>query len=91
MNPNEEPIDISVRAFPVHYEMMISNENDKIVMEYSRINEFSNNLNKTNIASKTNEKLNRYVNIFPYDSNRVVLDTDEYENDYINASYIDVS
>ena len=61
------------------------------MIEYARINDYANNLNKPSIASKSNERLNRYLNIFPYDSNRVVIDTDEYENDYINASYIDVS
>lgn len=70
---------------------MIKNENEKIKEEYKAIQFFSDNLEKTNIASKANEKLNRYVNISPYDYNRVVLNDDEFENDYINASYINVS
>ena len=90
-NPNEEPMDVSLRNFPIHYEMMIANNFEKIENEYARINDFSSNLKKSNVASRSNEKLNRYLNIFPYDSTRVVLDTDEYDSDYINASKIDVS
>lgn len=70
---------------------MIKNDSEKIKEEYKAIQYFSDNLNKTFIASKANEKLNRYLNIYPYDSSRVVLNDDEYENDYINASYIHVS
>lgn len=61
--------------------------------EYKKLQLFSDSLDKTSIASVANEKLNRYSNISPFDYNRVVLnDDDEYEeNDYINASYINVS
>ncbi|KAG5674932.1 hypothetical protein PVAND_004876 [Polypedilum vanderplanki] len=80
--------DIAVQNFPAYYREMITNESEKIKDEYKAIQFFSENLDKTCIASKANEKLNRYANISPYDSNRVVLNEDEFENDYINASYV---
>lgn len=69
---------------------MIDNNKERMKEEYKAITNFSESLEKTCIASKTNEKLNRYSNISPFDYNRVVLNNDEFENDYINASYIDV-
>lgn len=69
---------------------MIENRTEKIKEEYNAIQSFSDNLDKTCIASIANEKLNRYTNISPFDFNRVVLNDDEFENDYINASYINV-
>lgn len=70
---------------------MTENENEKIAEEFKTINVIADGIAKTSIASKSNEKLNRYSNISPFDLNRVVLNEDEFENDYINASYIDVS
>lgn len=70
---------------------MTENENVKIAEEFKTINVIADGIAKTSIASKSNEKLNRYSNISPFDLNRVVLNEDEFENDYINASYIDVS
>lgn len=69
---------------------MIENNKERIREEYKTIQTFSEDLDKTCIASKANEKLNRYSNISPFDNNRVVLNDDEFENDYINASYINV-
>lgn len=69
---------------------MTLNDCEKIKEEYRAIQFFSESLDKPCIASKTNEKLNRYANISPFDGNRVVLNEDEFENDYINASYINV-
>lgn len=62
----------------------------KTFQPYKAIQSFSDSLEKTCIASKANEKLNRYSNISPFDYNRVVLNDDEFENDYINASYVNV-
>lgn len=70
---------------------MTQNDNEKIKEEFKAINFYSETLDKPFIASKANENLNRYINIYPFDYNRVVLNHDEYENDYINASYVDVS
>lgn len=69
---------------------MIENSKEKIKEEYKSIQSFSESLEKTCIASKANEKLNRYTNISPFDYNRVVLNDDEFENEYINASYVNV-
>jgi Protein-tyrosine phosphatase len=45
---------------------------------------------KSTFVAKTNPTLNRYPGILTFNSNRVVLDQDEGETDYINASYIRV-
>ena len=42
----------------------------------------------TIIANKNVSSLERYVNIVPYDHNRVVLDTPVEGCDYVNASWI---
>lgn len=70
---------------------MSKSDNEKMKEEHNAIRYFSKTLDRTFIASRANEKLNRYINIYPYDSTRVVLNDDEFENDYINASYINVS
>lgn len=88
MNDNK---DISINDFANFYHKMIANDKEKIREEYTAIQAFSDGLDKTCIASIANEKLNRYSNISPFDYNRVVLNDDELENDYINASYINVS
>ncbi|KAL7045157.1 hypothetical protein ACKWTF_002163 [Chironomus riparius] len=80
--------DISVQNFLAYHIVMSKSDNEKIKEEYKAIQYFSENLDRTFIASRANEKLNRYSNICPYDSTRVVLNDDEFENDYINASYI---
>lgn len=82
--------DVPVQNFEMYYNEMITNENEKIKEEYKAIQFFSEGLDKTIIASKANEKCNRYANISPFDNNRVVLNDDELENDYINASFVNV-
>lgn len=83
--------DIPVNEFGNFHREMIENSKEKIKEEYEMIQTFADSLEKTCIASKANEKLNRYTNISPFDYNRVVLfNDDELENDYINASYINV-
>lgn len=82
---------MSIKEFPIFYQSMMENDHERIKEEYKAIQSFSDNLEKTCIASIANEKLNRYSNISPFDYNRVVLNDDECENDYINASYINVS
>lgn len=90
INSLSENKDISIDEFENFYLSMLENSNEKIKEEYSAIQSFSDNLEKSSIASIANEKLNRYSNISPFDYNRVVLNDDEFENDYINASYINV-
>lgn len=82
--------DVPVQNFEMYYNDLIANENEKIKEEYKAIQFFSEGLDKTIIASKANEKCNRYANISPFDNNRVVLNDDELENDYINASFVNV-
>lgn len=83
--------DIPSIDFARYYNVMRENNEAKIKEEYLAINAFSESLEKTCIASRASQKLNRYSNISPFDENRVVLDADEFENDYINASFVDVS
>jgi Protein-tyrosine phosphatase len=83
--------DIPLKGFANIHQSMVENCKEKIKEEYKEIQSWSESLDKTTVASVANQKLNRYSNIFPYDENRVVLHEDEFENDYINASYINVS
>lgn len=84
--------DVPIQNFPEFYADMIRNENEKAIKEYKDINFFSEGLdNKTTLASKVNVNYNRYANISPFDENRVTLGDDEFENDYINASFVNVS
>lgn len=80
--------DISSIDFPRYYNVMMEHNQDKIKEEFTKINMFSEALDKTCIASRSNEKLDRYSNISPFDDNRVVLEGGEFENEYINASFI---
>ena len=82
--------DISINEFPNFHREFIANDKERLREEYKAIQSFSDSLEKTCIASVANEKLNRYTNISPFDYNRVVLNDDELENDYHNASYINV-
>lgn len=89
-SPNDNK-DILINEFANFHRGMIDNSTEKIKEEYKAIQAFSDSLIRTCIASVANEKLNRYSNISPFDCNRVVLNDDEFDNDYINASYINVS
>lgn len=82
--------DIPIEDFEIFYKDLAGNNNEKIREEYNAVQTFADELDKTCIASKANEKLNRYSNISPFDYNRVVLNADEFENDYVNASFINV-
>lgn len=82
--------DISTNDFRRFYDTVCLNNHAKLKDEFTSIQTFSESLEKTCIASRASERLNRYMNISPFDENRVVLDADEFENDYINASFIRV-
>lgn len=79
-----------VADFPQFYSDMSENDKMKIKSEYNQVQLFANSLCKTCHISKRHESMNRYTNIAPFDENRVVLNQDEFENEYINASYVDV-
>lgn len=83
--------DIATSEFLAFYSSMIADDKEKIKQEYQDIETFSRNLVKPCFVSMCNGQLNRYSNIHTFDDNRVVLDEDEFDNDYINASLIDVS
>jgi protein-tyrosine phosphatase len=83
--------DVPIQNYEAHHKEMISNDNEKIREEFNAIQFYSSSLDKTMVASKANEKCNRYANISPFDYNRVVLNEDEYEHEYINASFVNVS
>jgi hypothetical protein len=82
--------DISMNDFENIHETLILTDKEKMLDEFYAIENFSHDVTNTCNASKMNGSLNRYSNIFPFDYNRVVLDDDEHENEYINASYINV-
>jgi hypothetical protein len=91
MAENIDNKDIGINDFHRFYDAVCQNNHLKLRDEFLSIQTFSESLEKTCIASRASERLNRYMNISPFDENRVVLDADEFENDYINASFIRVS
>ncbi|XP_049539452.1 phosphatidylinositol phosphatase PTPRQ [Anopheles darlingi] len=98
--PSEEPSDIPLKNFPNQYDELFQSNREKVSKEFQAINYFSDTVLQETVSyhsARENERKNRYVNILPYDSNRVLLDSneeeDEYDgrsgNDYINASFIE--
>ncbi|XP_052873215.1 tyrosine-protein phosphatase 10D [Anopheles cruzii] len=94
--PSEEPSDIPLKNFPNQYDELFQSNREKVSKEFQAINYFADTVLQETVSQQSareNERKNRYVNILPFDSNRVQLDGhDEVEgdaNDYINASYIE--
>lgn len=77
-------------TFNEHYEALIRNDRRLLNKEYEAIQNYEDNLKLSSLVAKANGNLNRYSNILPYDFNRVKLDGDEFEDEYINASFINV-
>lgn len=86
--PTIDSKDITVADFPIYRAIMTQNENSRIKDEYLEIQCYAEQLNTSTAIAKQNEILNRYLNISPFDYNRVILDKPGC--DYINASYIHV-
>lgn len=82
------PPPIRVSKFIEHYDQMIENER-RISSEFQLLNTLCADItSSTSEASlPPNRRKNRYVNILPYDENRVKLKP-PISSDYINASYI---
>ena len=74
---------------PKILEALTADDNIRLSEEYSYLSPIDTST--TLIAtSEINAKKNRYLNILPYDHNRVILPTEtKNESDYINASFID--
>uniref|UniRef100_A0A182N2F2 protein-tyrosine-phosphatase n=1 Tax=Anopheles dirus TaxID=7168 RepID=A0A182N2F2_9DIPT len=96
--PTEEPADIPLKSFPNQYDELFQSNREKVSKEFQAINYFSDFALQETVSfqsARENDRKNRYVNILPYDSNRVLLDSYEDEedgdgaNDYINASFIE--
>uniref|UniRef100_A0A182QZF9 protein-tyrosine-phosphatase n=1 Tax=Anopheles farauti TaxID=69004 RepID=A0A182QZF9_9DIPT len=97
--PTEEPADIPLKNFPNQYDELFQSNREKVSKEFQAINYFSDFALQETVSfqsARENERKNRYVNILPFDSNRVLLDTNENEedgegsaSDYINASFIE--
>uniref|UniRef100_A0AAG5DMF3 Protein-tyrosine-phosphatase n=1 Tax=Anopheles atroparvus TaxID=41427 RepID=A0AAG5DMF3_ANOAO len=94
--PTEEPSDIPLKNFPHQYDELFQSNREKVGKEFQAINYFSDSVLMETVSflsARENEQKNRYVNILPFDSNRVLLDAEEHAesiaNDYINASFIE--
>lgn len=83
--------DILLDHFHSFYQEAVNNDHEKLREEYKSIQRFEIDLKLPSNVAKAYGILNRYVNITPYDFNRVILDDDEFQDEYINASYIKVS
>ena len=85
---------ISIKQFPATYRQYVASGIDKdslFSVEFTSLNEES----KINVDTPTAEALdsintnkNPFKNIVPFDENRVVLDSQYFDCNYINASYI---
>ncbi|XP_053679181.1 phosphatidylinositol phosphatase PTPRQ [Anopheles nili] len=94
--PVEEPVDITLKSFPNQYDELFQSNREKVSKEFQAINYFSDVALQETISfqsAKENERKNRYVNILPFDTNRVLLDSNDDDdgsvNDYINASFVE--
>ena len=91
--PDTEPADISASQFPEVFDKFKENNFAKMVQEFEAINRFGENLSekvKTHRKAllPSNVSKNRYRNILPFDDTRVILDAEDGETDYINATYV---
>uniref|UniRef100_A0A182PEP1 protein-tyrosine-phosphatase n=1 Tax=Anopheles epiroticus TaxID=199890 RepID=A0A182PEP1_9DIPT len=97
--PVEEPADIPVKNFPQQYDELFLPNREKVSKEFQAINYFSDFALQETVSfqcARENERKNRYINILPFDANRVLLDSNDDDeegengaNDYINASFIE--
>ncbi|XP_049289868.1 phosphatidylinositol phosphatase PTPRQ [Anopheles funestus] len=97
--PTEEPSDIPLKNFPAQFDELFQSNREKVSKEFQAINYFSDFALQETVtfqSARENERKNRYINILPFDSNRVLLDCNDDDeniehgaNDYINASFIE--
>lgn len=77
------------KQFLAYYQPLEQKRNE-LSLQYEYIENFR--ARETVFAAHQNRHLNRYIDIVPFDTNRVVLKTEaQFKNDYINASLINVS
>uniref|UniRef100_A0A1L8DL57 protein-tyrosine-phosphatase n=2 Tax=Nyssomyia neivai TaxID=330878 RepID=A0A1L8DL57_9DIPT len=79
---------VELKKFSDHYIGLMRNSKENLTKEFKLLNSVSMEQDFSMAAAKHNETKNRYVNIVPYDMNRVLLSTEDGETEYINASYI---
>uniref|UniRef100_A0A182M201 protein-tyrosine-phosphatase n=1 Tax=Anopheles culicifacies TaxID=139723 RepID=A0A182M201_9DIPT len=97
--PTEEPSDIPLKNLPTQFDELFQSNREKVSKEFQAINYFSDYALQETVtfqSARENERKNRYINILPFDSNRVLLDSNDDDedienaaNDYINASFIE--
>uniref|UniRef100_A0A182WEK3 protein-tyrosine-phosphatase n=1 Tax=Anopheles minimus TaxID=112268 RepID=A0A182WEK3_9DIPT len=95
--PTEEPSDIPLKNFPTQFDELF--QSNRVSKEFQAINYFSDCELQETVSfhsARENERKNRYINILPFDLNRVLLDSNDDDedlengaNDYINASFIE--
>ncbi|KFB37706.1 AGAP011650-PA-like protein [Anopheles sinensis] len=93
---DSEPSDIPLKNFPNQYDELFQSNREKVGHEFQAINYFCDTTlveTVTFFKALENERKNRYLNVLPYDFNRVLLnvegETKDATGDYINASLID--
>uniref|UniRef100_A0A7G3AVK5 protein-tyrosine-phosphatase n=1 Tax=Lutzomyia longipalpis TaxID=7200 RepID=A0A7G3AVK5_LUTLO len=88
MSSDDGVPDVELKKFSDHYIGMMRNSKENLTKEFKLLNAVTMEKDFSMAAAKHNETKNRYVNIVPYDMNRVLLSTEDGETEYINASYI---
>jgi hypothetical protein len=88
----EEKVDpISMVDFERHVQELHNNRNHGFSLEFSVLDRNMCANQSTSVASLAcNKSKNRYVNVLPYDTTRVILKDDDNvpDSDYVNASYV---
>ncbi|XP_059608712.1 receptor-type tyrosine-protein phosphatase beta [Phlebotomus argentipes] len=88
MNNGEIVPDVELKKFSDHYIAMMRNCKENLTKEFKLLNAVTMEKDFSMAAAKQNETKNRYVNIIPYDMNRVLLNIEDGESEYINASFV---
>ncbi|XP_078489933.1 uncharacterized protein LOC144746766 isoform X2 [Ciona intestinalis] len=75
--------------FLQHFHTLAANEGKLCIEEFQLLAASSAKIEMQTIHGENNKGKNRFKNILPYDSTRVVLSTANGQSDYINGNYVD--
>ncbi|KAG7171479.1 Tyrosine-protein phosphatase non-receptor type 4-like 3 [Homarus americanus] len=90
--PNSVSVGVSGQTAPLHESMLLLSEGleaGSLVAQFEQLYRRKPGLTVTEARRPDNEKKNRYRDISPYDTTRVIL-TNAVSGDYINASYVNM-
>lgn len=80
--------DTAHRLLKANFDALTANDNSKLADEFYSLQDIDNVETSRAAEDCNNASKNRYVNVLPFDFNRVKLSNERGEEDYINASII---